>query len=108
MPISSITSDAQTMSALRRTLSLAAAKQVVDSLNNAIRSCKQASDPSQAPNFAKQATETAKWINEFIKTNAIRRENWVNTIQPLIDQLKAEKLRMEGLIKGAQPRASTP
>ena len=33
MPISSITSDAQTMSALRRTLSLAAAKQVVSSSN---------------------------------------------------------------------------
>ena len=33
MPISSVTSDAQTMSALRRTLSLAAAKQVVSSSN---------------------------------------------------------------------------
>ena len=33
MPISSITSDAQTMSALRRSLSLAAAKQVVSSSN---------------------------------------------------------------------------
>lgn len=33
MPISSIASDAQTMSALRRTLSLAAAKQVVSSSN---------------------------------------------------------------------------
>lgn len=33
MPISPITSDAQTMSALRRTLSLAAAKQVVSSSN---------------------------------------------------------------------------
>lgn len=33
MPIPSITSDAQTMSALRRTLSLAAAKQVVSSSN---------------------------------------------------------------------------
>jgi flagellar basal-body rod protein FlgB len=33
MPISSITSDAQTMSALRRTLSLAAARQVVSSSN---------------------------------------------------------------------------
>lgn len=33
MPISPLTSDAQTMSALRRTLSLAAAKQVVSSSN---------------------------------------------------------------------------
>jgi flagellar basal-body rod protein FlgB len=33
MPISSLSSDAQTMSALRRTLSLAAAKQVVSSSN---------------------------------------------------------------------------
>lgn len=33
MPITSITSDAQTMSALRRTLSLAAARQVVSSSN---------------------------------------------------------------------------
>jgi MoxR-like ATPase len=83
-------------------------KQVVDRLTNAIRQCKQASDPSQAPNFAKQATETAKWINEFIKTNAIRRENWNTVIQPLIDQLKAEKARMEGLIKGAQPQGARP
>jgi MoxR-like ATPase len=79
-------------------------KHVVDLLNAAIRQCKNATDPSQAPNFAKQATEAAFRINEFIKANAIREANWLKTIKPLIDEFKREKNRMEGLIKAASPK----